>query len=99
MDIRQREVISKQKRKPVIFILYVKGSADISWILVDKAEDALICARHRFDRLELQSEGFPFAPNESNLSILRTNRRAAADHAGLKLKVDDNEQRLPIQLV
>jgi hypothetical protein len=66
---------------------------------VNETENALILARHRFDRLELETEGLPFAAYERNLSVLRLNRRSTADVSGTKLKIDCVQQRLAVQFM
>ena len=99
IDVRQRQVIPEEERQSIILIFDVKRPPDILRILMDEAEHALVLAGHRFDRLELESERFPFAPHESDRAILRPNRGPPPDVCGVELKIDDVEQRLAVQFV
>jgi hypothetical protein len=56
---------------------------------VHEAEDALILASHRLDRLEFEAKRFPFPPDKSNLAILSLNGCSSADVRHAELKVDD----------
>ena len=98
-DVGQRQVISKQKRQPIILVLDVQRSADVFRILMDETKHALVLASHRFDRFELQTKRFPFPADERDLAVLRLNRRAPPDVAGVELKIDHIEQRFAVQLM
>src|SRR5437899_12810231 len=64
-----------------------------------ETKHALVFTCQRLDRFKLQSEGFPFLPNECNFAILGLNRGAAADCCRVELEIDDMEQRISVQFV
>ena len=64
-----------------------------------ETKHALVFTCQRLDRFKLQSEGFPFLPNECNFAILGLNRSAAADCCRVELEIDDIEQRISVQFV
>ncbi len=99
MDIRQRQVIPKQERQSIVFILDVKRPPDILRSLMNEAKHTLIRARHRLDRLKLQAKRFPLAPDKCDLPLLRPNRSPAPDASSLELKIDHIEKRLAVQFV
>src|SRR5262249_47045849 len=70
VDVRERQVISKKERETIVLILDVEGTTNILRILVYKAEDALILARQRLDRFELEPERLPLAPYKCDLPFL-----------------------------
>ena len=78
-DIGQRQVITKQERQPIVFVLNVQRPPHIFRILVNEAEDALVLAGQWLDGLELQSEQFPLAPDEYNFAVLSLDCRAPSN--------------------
>ena len=56
IHVRERQVISKKKGKPIVLILDVQRSTYILRILVYEAEHALILARQRLYSFELEPE-------------------------------------------
>src|SRR5215510_5787818 len=88
VHIRQCQVITEQKRQPIILIFYMQRTPDPLWILMHETKHTLVLARHRLDWLELQPERFPFASHERYLPVLCLNRCSAADVRRVELKID-----------
>ena len=97
VHIGQRQIISEQKRQPIVFILDVQGTAHIFRILMYETKDALVLACQRLDRLEFQAERVPLSPDESNGAVLRLNCGAAADNGCLELEINNICEQPAIQ--
>src|SRR5215471_8887594 len=77
----------------------MKRPPNILRILVNKAENTLVLARHRLNGLKFEPKRFPFPSDESDRAVLCTDCGATPDICSIELKVNYVQQWFSIQFV